>query len=132
MLDLEDDAARANWGGEWHMPTKEQCDELFNTEYVTNEWVENYNGSGINGRLFTSVSNGNTLFTPAAGGCSNGEVEAVGTYGNILASTLGSESVYTAGYFYFESRRAGVTDYGNRCSGMSVRGVIGGSEGPLK
>lgn len=22
VLDLEDDAARANWGGEWHIPTK--------------------------------------------------------------------------------------------------------------
>ena len=29
VLDLEDDAARAHWGGDWHIPTKEQCIELF-------------------------------------------------------------------------------------------------------
>ena len=27
-LDLEDDAAHANMGGSWHMPTPEQCQEL--------------------------------------------------------------------------------------------------------
>ena len=27
-LDLEDDAAHVNWGGDWHMPTKEQYIEL--------------------------------------------------------------------------------------------------------
>ena len=28
ILDLEDDAAHANWGGGWRMPTKEELDEL--------------------------------------------------------------------------------------------------------
>lgn len=29
-LDLSDDAARANWGGRWRMPTKEEIEELLN------------------------------------------------------------------------------------------------------
>ena len=73
-LELTDDAAAANMGGDWHMPTKEQCEELLNTTYVTNAWVTDYQGSGVNGRLFTSVSNGNTMFVPAAGYCGDGGV----------------------------------------------------------
>lgn len=64
-------------GGDWHMPTKAQYEELLNTQYVTNEWVENYNDSGVNGCLFTSVSNGNTIFIPATGFCFAGEVEGI-------------------------------------------------------
>lgn len=30
VLDIEDDAARANWGGNWRMPTPEEIDELVN------------------------------------------------------------------------------------------------------
>ena len=124
VLDLEDDAARANWGGNWHMPTKEQCDELFNTTYVTNAWVTDYNGSGINGRLFTSVINGNTMFIPAAGGCRGGGVYGVGSFGNVWASALYSESVEDAWNFYFYSGGAGV-DGSSRYYGQSVRGVVG-------
>ena len=124
VLDLEDDAARANWGGDWHIPTKEQCDELFNTTYVTNAWVTDYNGSGINGRLFTSVINGNTMFLPAAGRCGGGEVSSVGDSGYVWASALDSEYVKNAWYFYFDSGEAGVNSY-YRFYGRSVRGVVG-------
>ena len=123
VLDLEDDAAHVNMGGDWHMPTKEQCLELFNTTYVTNAWVTDYNGSGINGRLFTSVSNGNTLFIPAVGFCGGGGVYSVGVYGSVWASALDSESVSGAWYFFFGSGGAGV-DYDDRCGGLSVRGVV--------
>ena len=123
-LELTDDAAAANWGGEWHMPTKEQCEELFNTTYVTNTWVNDYLGSGVNGRLFTSVSNGNTLFVPAAGDCGDGRVGGVGDGGSVWASALDSGGVEDAWGFYFGSGSAGVFDNG-RCYGQSVRGVVG-------
>ena len=48
-LDLNDDAARKNWGGKWRMPTKEEADELLN--YTTRAWVENYNGTGQIGEV---------------------------------------------------------------------------------
>ena len=123
-LELTDDAARANWGGDWHMPTKTQCEELFNTDYVTNEWVTNYQGSGISGRLFTSVNNGNTLFIPAAGNCGDGRVGDVGVVGGVWASALDSEDVEGAWGFDFNSDGAGVGS-SDRCLGQSVRGVIG-------
>ena len=64
----EDDAATANWGGQWRMPTKVEWEELWNN--CTAEWKENYKGSGINGILFTSNVTGHTdksIFLPANG-----------------------------------------------------------------
>lgn len=28
VLDIEDDAAHVNWGGDWRMPTKDEFDDL--------------------------------------------------------------------------------------------------------
>ena len=98
VLDLEDDAVAANWGGDWHMPTAEQFQELLNTTYVTNTWVTDYQGNGVNGRLFTSVINGNTLFIPAAGACCSGSVNSVGSSGYVWASSLNSRIIR---YFLF-------------------------------
>ena len=122
-LDLEDDAASVNMGGEWHMPTVEQFDELFNTDYVTNEWVTDYQGSGISGRLFTSVNNGNTLFIPAAGVYLSGIIYDVNEFGNVWCSSLCIGNVNSALGLYFDSIVDGV-DYYGRCGGQSVRGVI--------
>ena len=125
VLDLEDDAADANWGGQWHMPTEAQCQELFDNTYVTNEWVTDYQGSGINGHLFTSVSNGNTLFIPAAGNCLGGSVYGVGDDGCVWASSLSSSNVSSAWDIVFSSDGGGVYNSGDRCLGFSVRGVVG-------
>lgn len=54
-LELEDDAAHVYWGGEWHMPTKEQVEELLeNTEYIQEETGE-YLESKINGNRIRIV-----------------------------------------------------------------------------
>ena len=66
-LEPEDDAAHVNMGGKWCIPTPEQFKEL--KKYTTNEWRHDYNGTGVNGRLFTSKQNGNTIFFPANGLC---------------------------------------------------------------
>lgn len=62
-LQLADDAAYANMGEDWRMPTKEEYQELIDN--TTSEWVDYYNNTGVSGRLFTGT-NGNTLFLPAA------------------------------------------------------------------
>ena len=67
-LQAEDDAATANWGGQWRMPTHNEWEELWNN--CAAEWKENYKGSGINGILFTSNKEGFTdksIFLPANG-----------------------------------------------------------------
>lgn len=126
ILDAEDDAAAVNMGGEWQMPTKAQCEELLNTTYVTNTWVTNYQGSSINGRLFTSISNGNTLFIPSAGNCDRGTCTARESGGFVWSSSLyDGSSVDEAYYFYFDSNRKDISSTRDRYLGHSVRGVIG-------
>ena len=81
----EDDAAIANWGADWRMPTWDEMTELVNN--CSSEWtVQN----GINGLLFTGP-NGNTVFFPASGGyfeLDDGRLGYVGTLGFYWTSTL--------------------------------------------
>lgn len=65
-LELEDDAAHVNWGGDWRMPTKAEQDELRNTDNCTWTWKQN-NSTGVIGYLVTSKKNGNSIFLPASG-----------------------------------------------------------------
>lgn len=56
------DAARANWGGSWRLPTKAEMEEL--KKECTWEWTCQ---GGHNGYKVTSKTNGNSIFLPAAG-----------------------------------------------------------------
>lgn len=60
-LDLEDDAANANWGGEWRMPTSKEIDEL--VYKCSWQWcaLNNVWGYKVVG------PNDNYIFLPAAG-----------------------------------------------------------------
>lgn len=121
VLDIEDDAVAANWGGSWHMPTEAQFQELLNTANCTNAWTT---VDGVNGRLFTSVTNGNTLFIPAAGNAYNGSMYGVGFDGYVWSSSLYSSNVSGGRFLYFGSNNVSVVD-DDRCCGWSVRGVVG-------
>lgn len=84
----EDDAATVNWGDGWHTPTVEQWSELL--QYTKNGRAFQ---NGENGWRFTSVSNGNSIFLPAAGHVSSfheGEdfISSIGTAGWYSSSTL--------------------------------------------
>ena len=65
VLDDEDDAVIAAWGNGWHIPTKAQCSELIDENNTSNVWVTNYQNSGVNGLLITSLINNRTIFFPA-------------------------------------------------------------------
>ncbi|MBO7417139.1 MAG: hypothetical protein J6U22_11265, partial [Bacteroidaceae bacterium] len=61
-LDPEDDAAHVNWGGDWRMPTKEECRELFEKCKWTETTV-----NGVHGYKITSKVPGytkNSIFLP--------------------------------------------------------------------
>ena len=77
-LEPEDDAATANWGSDWQIPSPEQCRELINSSYITTEWVMQ---NGINGCKITSKSNGKSIFLPATGDCYGNSPKKVGTHG---------------------------------------------------
>ena len=145
-LELEDDAVHAAWGGDWRMPSSAEFQNLLDN--TTNEWVVNYNGSGINGVLFTDNNDSSkTLFFPASGACYEGSVHYVGDRSVVWGSSL-SQS-YTAYVLYSSMENPDVnsyenltkestrdstsqsynahTDYGDapRCTGFAVRGVSG-------
>ena len=46
----EDDAATANWGSEWRMPTNEEQGELYENSYMV--WTDGYNGTDVSGVIF--------------------------------------------------------------------------------
>ncbi|MBR1838795.1 MAG: hypothetical protein IJ786_04480, partial [Bacteroidaceae bacterium] len=85
-LDPEDDAAQANWGGKWRMPTRDDIIELINN--TNSQWVVNYNNTGINGYKFTNKSNPSKfIFLPAAGGHDSSPY-SVGVEGLYWSSSL--------------------------------------------
>ena len=119
-LDLEDDAAHVHMGGDWHMPSPDQIRELLNN--TTKTWTTQ---DGVNGRLFTSTKDpSKSIFIPAAGYAWGGSVLDSGGYGGVWSSMLymayvsyGQNLGFNSGNVYLGS--------GYRCSGLSVRGVIG-------
>lgn len=60
-----EDAAYVAMGGKWITPSDNDFYEMIHHCLYT--WMENYEGSGVSGGLFTSKVNGNTLFFPAGG-----------------------------------------------------------------
>ncbi|MCR5361309.1 MAG: Ig-like domain-containing protein [Bacteroidales bacterium] len=116
-LDLADDAARANWGGSWRMPTHDEFTELCNN--CTATWTT---VGGVYGRLFTSNNNGNTLFLPAAGCRYETSLGNAGSDGGYWSSSLDSDLPSYAWNLGFDSGYVGTND-GGRCSGRSVRAV---------
>ena len=118
-LTLEQDAARANLGGEWRMPTKDEWQELIDN--CDDAWTDDYKGTGVSGYIFTSKVNGNSVFFPAAGARYGSSVEETGQDG-FYSSTSRYSSLYAWGLgFHYEYR--GLCFNYLRYSGKSVRGV---------
>lgn len=121
MLELEDDAAHVNMGGDWHMPEPYQIKELIDN--TTSEWTKQ---DGINGRLFTSnKDDSKSIFIPAAGSSWYGLLSNSGKYGNVWSSMLNRCSARSGKYLYFYQDSAFLSYSYFRCDGLSVRGVIG-------
>lgn len=82
------DAATANWGSPWRMPTIAEIQELIND--CTWEWTS---VNGVNGRLVTG-SNGNSIFLPAAGYRYDSSLYDAGSIGGYWSATPYSDSDY--------------------------------------
>ena len=122
-LDLEDDAARANMGGEWRMPAKDEFDELLDN--TTNEWVIDFNGSGVNGMKFISKADATKyIFIPASGSCSGSSLRSQGSSGYVWCSSLNSTYPDCAWNLYFDSVGFIVDCDDIRKYGVVVRGVM--------
>ena len=89
----EDDAATANWGSNWCMPSFDQFNELKNSDYTT---IEQTTLNGVDGVKVTSKKNGKTLFFPEAGEYWYGKCShnGMGTYWTRSVEETGSTAAY--------------------------------------
>ena len=103
VLDPEDDAAIANWGGPWRIPRKEEFDWLQNNSSCT--LTDDYQGTGVKGMIVTSIVPGfesSTLFFPFAGHMGDTQ-ETVGKYGYYWSADIGGythHAMYLSTYEY--------------------------------
>ena len=125
VLDLADDAANANWGGNWRMPTIEELQELVNN--CTWIWTTQ---NGVNGCLVTSKKNGNSIFLPAAGfngfGYSGLGLYSEDSNGYYWSSSLVTDRPERARHLYFYRYEVDWWNYyrSSRYDGLSVRPVL--------
>jgi len=117
VLDAEDDAATANWGDKWRMPTKADFNEIkFNCTFT---WtVQN----GVNGYKVTGP-NGNYIFLPAAGERRADSLNDAGSFGRYLSSSLDMDDPYYAWSIRFYSGHFNTQSCG-RENGITVRAVV--------
>ncbi len=114
--DPQYDAACANWGGTWRLPTASEIDELVNK--CTRTWTTQ---GGHKGYKFTGP-NGNSIFVPAAGWRDGSSLDGAGESGDYWSATPNVDDAYGAYGLYFYGADFGRYWSGRYC-GLSVRPV---------
>lgn len=123
ILEASDDAALANWGEGWRMPTTAEFQAL--GAAVNTAWTDDYQSSGVAGLVCTDKTDSSkVLFFPAAGFCGNGSVSSVGSNGFYWSSSLSSDDMYSAYNLLFGSDSILWDLSVGRYRGNPVRGVI--------
>ncbi len=110
------DAARANWGGTWRLPTQAEMQELI--DKCTWTWTSQ---GGRNGYRVTGP-NGSSIFLPAAGYRYGSSLNVAGDYGYYWSSPPFESAARIACSLYFVSSDHSL-DWYYRYSGQSVRPV---------
>ena len=118
-----DDAASANWGGEWRMPTADEYEELTDPNKCQWEWITK---DGINGYKVTGKKTGNSIFLPITGFRFYGGVQFRAIKGIYWTSTLYTLNPDKSYCLEFDGSNIDVT-FGklssNRFSGRCIRAV---------
>jgi uncharacterized protein (TIGR02145 family) len=118
--DAAHDIALATLGTPWHLPTKENFQELYDN--TDSEWVADYNGTGVAGRKFMKKSDHSVyVFFPASGRYNGTSLGNRGTNGYYL-----SASFYDSTYAYlldFHSSVVSPQGSNSRYRGFTVRPV---------
>ena len=128
--DAQYDAATANWGGLWRMPTKYEMQELLNLcswEETTFNGIEGYQVTG---------PNGNSIFLPVAGAKEDDYIYNEG-YASYWTSTphkgdTGNEE-YNIGraYGYYSNQDQDELYIFGKHVGLTIRPVFGGKVKPV-
>ena len=126
-LESSDDAATANWGVGWRMPTIEELKELMDENNCTWTWIDNHNDARLKGYEVKSKKTGALLFLPAAGYRWDYSLNYAGDHGYYWSPEPFSLSAYEAKYLGFDSSGRYVSS--DDCFlGYSVRAVAVSSE----
>lgn len=107
----EYDAARALWGGDWRLPTREECQELIDSC----SW--RWDGSGYE----VTARNGNVLYLPAAGWHNMTSVQDAGDLGRYWTATPSGDDEAYALWINLHRRWLETFD---RDTGYSIRPVL--------
>ena len=126
-LELEDDAAYIQMGGDWHIPSPEQCQELIDN--TVSVWTKQ---DGVIGMRFISKKDPSKfIFIPAAGFASGGSIYYREECGLIWSSVLDTFYINSSQNLGFGSD--GPYMYASyRYYGFPVRGVINGQNDTSK
>jgi hypothetical protein len=112
------DAATANWGGEWRMPTEAELEEL--TDNCI--WMWNYL-HGVPGYKVIGP-NGKSIFLPAAGNFYKSSLKSFGEQGRYWGSTSRNKNGYYSINLDFDHEEIYVEYNEYRFYGRSVRPVL--------
>ena len=144
-LDLDDDAAHVNMGGNWRMPTFIEYKELcFNTDIflvptegeeiqgtaqedrgnIMINWASQIKGTLKGVKFYKKGDKQTYMFVPAAGYAREGSMQNVGKHGNLWVSLLGPYGVKDAWNFNFSAAQGYVGSNNYRYFGFPVRGVL--------
>lgn len=118
-----DDAACANLGDGWRMPTLEECEELTDTVNCEWEWMTK---DGVNGYKVTGKKTGNSIFLPITGFRFYEGVQFRAIKGVYWSSTLYTGNPSKAWCIEFDFYDIEVTfgkPSSNRFSGRCIRAV---------
>ena len=111
------DTATVRWGGDWHMPTSAQCQELI--DQCTWTWTTI---NGVNG--YSVSNNGRSIFLPASGYYLSGNLSQTGIRGVYLTSSPnGAVNMYIL--LYNSSSIIVMGEENRNRMGLSIRPVIG-------
>ena len=109
------DAATANWGGGWRMPTRDEMEELENNcEW---EWTQ---VNGVNGARVVGP-NGHCIFLPAAGNRGGSSLSSGGYDGYYWSSTPDDDDISAYGLYFGNGGVLVSWDYVR--SGFTVRPI---------
>ncbi len=112
----EDDAATANLGEAWRMPTQSEWQELLNN--TTHTWTTQ---NGVNGYLFTA--NGTSIFLPAGGYYGSSGLNSLGGNGYYWSITRTANDSRRGAGVHFDNTGS-ISIFNNyRDYGQSVRAV---------
>lgn len=126
VLDPEDDAAHANLGGNWRMPTAAEWAELMNGDNCTWTWDEARKGFKVTSRK--AGYEGSFIFLPAAGSRIKDQLDGAGKFGCYWSSMLSHcDQEGTDGPTYARALTMGSNGRylldNTRCGAISVRPV---------